>query len=218
MTGKQKCKILKQIRKQIADANDIRYVIEECSHKGNCRGTCPRCEWEVRELEKALEKRRRSGKKVALAGISAGMIVSSATACTPVEIMERAVNKLIGNEIAGDMALEGDVPYTPDTLQPLEGETEIEEPLMGDPVPETAISIPGEIIEETEMGVVIADMKGLIAPPIAPDTDAENEEFPLAGVPLYKEETTPVWNESWEDEEIFLESDVAFPDTEEETK
>jgi len=29
MTGKQKCKILKEIRRQIAEQNNIRYVIEE---------------------------------------------------------------------------------------------------------------------------------------------------------------------------------------------
>ena len=74
MTGKEKCKYLKEIRQRIADDNDIAYVTEECKHKGECRGTCPRCEWEVRELERALEKRRLSGKKVVLAGISAGMI------------------------------------------------------------------------------------------------------------------------------------------------
>lgn len=214
MTGKQKCKILKQIRKQIADANDIRYVIEECSHKGKCKGTCPRCEWEVRMLERELEKRRLSGKKVALAGISAGVIVSSATACTPVEIMERAFNKLIGNEIEGNMALEGDVPYTPDTLQPLEGETEIVEPLMGDPVPESDISYPGEIVEETAVGEVVADVDGLIA---LPETDYDPDDEPeFAGVPPFEceTETDPEWE--GEAEIPVLEGDIAYPADEDE--
>lgn len=208
MTGKQKCKILKEIRRQIAQANDIRYVVEECTHKGKCKGTCPRCEWEVRELEKALEKRRLAGKKVALAGISAGMIVSSTTACSPVETIGNAINRLLGNELEGEMVLEGDVPYTPDTMQPLSEETETVEPLMGDPVPESAIDIPGEVVE----------IKGVIAPPETDDLSETDEEFALAGVPLYEEETTPVWEEPWDDDELFLEGDVAFPDTEEETK
>ena len=59
--GKEKCKALKQIRKQIADNNDIKYAVEECKHKGNCKGTCPKCEAEVRYLERELEKRINTG-------------------------------------------------------------------------------------------------------------------------------------------------------------
>ena len=44
MLGKLKCKLLKQIRQRIADENDIPYVTSECSHKGACKGTCPKCE------------------------------------------------------------------------------------------------------------------------------------------------------------------------------
>ena len=50
MFGKKKCKILKEIRKKIAEENDIPYVTRECTHKGECSGTCPRCEQELREL------------------------------------------------------------------------------------------------------------------------------------------------------------------------
>lgn len=46
--GKRTCKILKEIRRQIAEANDIEYVVEECQYKGDCLGTCPKCEAEVR--------------------------------------------------------------------------------------------------------------------------------------------------------------------------
>lgn len=75
--GKNKCRILKQIRKQIADANDIHYVIEECKFKGACTGTCPKCEAEVRYLEEQLEERRVLGKAVALVGVSAGIAALS---------------------------------------------------------------------------------------------------------------------------------------------
>ncbi len=74
--GKEKCRILKQIRAEIAKQNDIAWVVEECSHKGNCRGTCPKCEAEVRQLERALERRAALGKTVAVAGIAAGLSLS----------------------------------------------------------------------------------------------------------------------------------------------
>ncbi len=81
--GKEKCRILKQIRAEIAKQNDIAWVVEECSHKGNCRGTCPKCEAEVRQLEKALERRAALGKTVAVVGISAGLSLS-VTGCLDV--------------------------------------------------------------------------------------------------------------------------------------
>ena len=74
--GKEKCRILKQIRAEIAKANDIEWVVAECKHKGNCKGTCPKCEQEVRQLEAALAKREALGKKVAVVGISASMALA----------------------------------------------------------------------------------------------------------------------------------------------
>ena len=49
--GKYTCKILKEIRRQIAEANGIEFAISECRYKGDCLGTCPKCEAEVRYLE-----------------------------------------------------------------------------------------------------------------------------------------------------------------------
>ncbi len=69
--GKQTCKILKEIRRQIAEANGIEFVTSECRYKGDCLGTCPKCEAEVRYLEQQLRARSLTGKAVALAGISA---------------------------------------------------------------------------------------------------------------------------------------------------
>ena len=75
--GKQTCKILKEIRRQIAEANGIEFATSECRYKGDCLGTCPKCEAEVRYLEQQLRSRSLAGKAVALAGISAGMILMS---------------------------------------------------------------------------------------------------------------------------------------------
>ena len=82
MKGKNKCKILKEIRQKIADENDIPYVTRECSYQGECRGTCPKCEAELRYLEQELEKRRRLGKTVAVAAVAASLSLSL-TACVP---------------------------------------------------------------------------------------------------------------------------------------
>lgn len=71
--GKQVCRILKDIRRQIADANNIEFVTEDCQYKGDCLGTCPKCEAEVRYLEQQLSEKRALGKAVSLLGISLGL-------------------------------------------------------------------------------------------------------------------------------------------------
>ena len=80
--GKQTCKILKEIRKQIAAENDINLVIEECTYHGDCLGTCPKCEAEVRYLERELEKRQRMGKAAVFAGMTIGTAITAAV-CGP---------------------------------------------------------------------------------------------------------------------------------------
>ena len=80
--GKQTCKILKEIRKQIAEENDIELITSECTHKGDCRGTCPKCEAEVRYLERELEKRQRLGKAAIFAGMTLGTAITAAS-CGP---------------------------------------------------------------------------------------------------------------------------------------
>ena len=78
--GKKTCKILKEIRQQIADRNDIEYITSECHFQGECKGTCPKCKAELQYLENELSKRRQLGKAVAVAGISLG-IAGSFAAC-----------------------------------------------------------------------------------------------------------------------------------------
>ena len=78
--GKQTCKILKEIRKQIAAENDIDLVVSECTYQGDCLGTCPKCEAEVRYLERELEKRQRMGKAAVVAGLSVGLLALSQVA------------------------------------------------------------------------------------------------------------------------------------------
>ena len=77
--GKKTCKTLKGIRRKIADANDIKYEPKECTHEGDCAGTCPACEAEVKYLERQLNLRRLAGKAVAIVGLSLGL--SALTGC-----------------------------------------------------------------------------------------------------------------------------------------
>lgn len=67
--GKRICKTLKELRKRIADANEIPFETDECTHKGDCPGTCPKCEDEVSCLMDSIEKREQEGKPVVIEGL-----------------------------------------------------------------------------------------------------------------------------------------------------
>jgi len=99
VSGKEKCRILKEIRMEIARSNGIAYAVDECQHRGECRGTCPRCEAELRYLEDQLERRRRLKKAVAVAGVSIGM-VAALSGCSAID---RLTDAFGGEELAGIM-------------------------------------------------------------------------------------------------------------------
>ncbi len=69
---------MKEVRRKIAQENDIPLVERECTHEGDCRGTCPYCESEVRYLERELSKRRALGKAVTVAGIAVSTMMMGA--------------------------------------------------------------------------------------------------------------------------------------------
>ena len=83
MNGKEKCRALKEIRRQIAEKNDIPYAVSQCTHQGNCKGTCPKCEAELRYLERELALRKSLGKAVAVAGISLAAMSGLAACGSP---------------------------------------------------------------------------------------------------------------------------------------
>ena len=106
--GKSTCKLLKDIRKQIADANGISYQPKECHHKGDCAGTCPACEEEIRYLEGELKARKGNGFGMKVAGIAAGVcatvmpmtaaaqaVKSDSTANPPVQTTKKAPIKVV---------------------------------------------------------------------------------------------------------------------------
>lgn len=145
MNGKSKCKILKDIRRQIAQDNDIDYVTSECKYQGDCAGTCPKCEAELRYLEEELQKRQKAGKAIAVAGIAATLVVSTA-ACAPsqrpglelqgdmpVETVPSESTAPTGELIDGDIVIETDP--TESTDLEVVGMLTVEDELFGDPVP-----------------------------------------------------------------------------------
>ena len=79
--GKHICETLKDIRKEIAQANDIAYTPIECTHESDCAGTCPACESEMRWLERQLKRRHSLGKAVIVAGLS--LALSGVATATP---------------------------------------------------------------------------------------------------------------------------------------
>ena len=81
--GKNICNELKKVRRRIADENGIPLEIKECTYQGPCRGTCPRCEAEVRYLEAELHRRMTLGKAAAVAGVAVSL--TAFTACTKTE-------------------------------------------------------------------------------------------------------------------------------------
>ena len=106
--GKSTCKLLKNIRQQIADANGISYQPKECHHKGDCAGTCPACEEEIRYLEHELKARKGNGFGMKVAGIAAGIcatvmpmtaaaqgVKSDSTANPPVQTAKKAPVKVV---------------------------------------------------------------------------------------------------------------------------
>ena len=106
--GKSTCKLLKSIRQQIADANGISYQPKECHHKGDCAGTCPACEAEIRYLERELKASKGNGFGMKVAGIAAGIcatvmpmtaaaqaVKSDSTANPPVQTTKKAPIKVV---------------------------------------------------------------------------------------------------------------------------
>ena len=147
MSGKSKCKILKEIRQRIAEENDIPYVTHECRFQGECTGTCPRCESELRYLEQQLALRASLGKRIAVAALCAGMTLT-AVGCAP-----------LGQSKKPGIALSGEVPYvetvptpepevfveTGEVAWPEETEAPVDDELSG------AVALPEETPEPVEL-------------------------------------------------------------------
>ena len=94
MNGKRTCEALRQIRQNIANANCIEYTPAECTYQGECSGTCPRCESEMRYIERQLRLRGTLGKAVVVAGLTL-----SATSLTPMQAQTQQVHTVAQKQI-----------------------------------------------------------------------------------------------------------------------
>ena len=161
--GKSTCKLLKDIRQQIADANGISYQPKECHHKGDCAGTCPACEEEIRYLERELKARKGNGFGMKVAGIAAGIcatvmpmtaaaqaVKSDSTANPPVQTTKKAPIKVVhlSDSCASPVVVRGMVVGSDD-----------KEPLIGASV----------VIDGTNKGVA-TNVDGQFALKLPPDT------------------------------------------------
>ena len=161
--GKSTCKLLKDIRQQIADANGISYQPKECHHKGDCAGTCPACEDEIRYLERELKARKGNGFGMKVAGIAAGIcatvmpmtaaaqgVKSDSTANRPVNTAKKVDVKVVhlSDSCASPVVVRGMVVGSDD-----------KEPLIG-------VSV---VIDGTKKGVV-TNIDGQFALKLSPDT------------------------------------------------
>ena len=161
--GKSTCKLLKDIRQQIADANGISYQPKECHHKGDCAGTCPACEEEIRYLERELKARKGNGFGMKVAGIAAGIcatvmpmtaaaqgVKSDSTANRPIHTAKKALIKVVdlSDGCASPVVVRGMVIGGDD-----------KEPLIGASV----------VIDGTNKGVA-TNIDGLFALKLPPDT------------------------------------------------
>ena len=125
--GKSICRVLKDIRRQVAEANDIDLYQKECTYEGPCRGTCPACEAEVRFIDRQLDLRRKAGQVVRVAGVSMGVMALAACGGHPSQSSNDA-EVLMGDvpaEVVENVAAEPKTQVQPQKQpqQPCEGKT-----------------------------------------------------------------------------------------------
>ena len=161
--GRSTCKLLKDIRQQIANANGISYQPKECHHKGDCAGTCPACEEEIRYLERELKARKGNGFGMKVAGIAAGIcatvmpmtaaaqaVKSDSTANPPVQTTKKAPIKVV--DLSDSCA-------SPVVVRGMVIDAEDKEPVIGASV----------VIDGTNKGVA-TNVDGQFALKLPPDT------------------------------------------------
>ena len=162
-TGKGVCLILKGIRQKIADANGISYQPKECHHKGDCAGTCPACEEEIRYLERELKARKGNGFGMKVAGIAAGICAT----VMPMTAAAQGVKPDSTSNLPVRTAKKGDVKVvdlsdgcaSPVVVRGMVIDAEDKEPVIGASV----------VIDGTNKGVA-TNVDGQFALKLPPDT------------------------------------------------
>ncbi len=161
--GKSTCKLLKDIRQQIADANGISYQPKECHYKGDCAGTCPACEEEIRYLERELKARKGNGFGMKVAGIAAGICatVMPMTAVAQGVKSDSTANRPVHTAKKGDVKVVdlSDGCASPVVVRGMVIDEENKEPVIGASV----------VIDGTNKGVA-TNVDGQFALKLPPDT------------------------------------------------
>ena len=161
--GKSTCKLLKDIRQQIADANGISYQPKECHYKGDCAGTCPACEEEIRYLERELKARKGNGFGMKVAGIAAGICatVMPMTAAAQGVKSDSTANRPVNTAKKGDVKVVhlSDSCASPVVVRGMVIGSDNKEPVIGASV----------VIEGTNKGVA-TNIDGQFALKLPPDT------------------------------------------------
>ncbi|WP_278569665.1 carboxypeptidase-like regulatory domain-containing protein [Prevotella melaninogenica] len=161
--GKSTCKLLKDIRQQIADANGISYQPKECHHEGDCAGTCPACEEEIRYLERELKARKGNGFGMKVAGIAAGICatVMPVTAAAQAVKPDSTANRPVKTAKKGDVKVVhlSDSCASPVVVRGMVIGSDNKEPVIGASV----------VIDGTKKGVA-TNIDGQFALKLPPDT------------------------------------------------
>ena len=161
--GKSTCKLLKDIRQQIADENGISYQPKECHHKGDCAGTCPACEEEIRYLERELKARKGNGFGMKVAGIAAGICatVMPVTAAAQTVKPDSTANRPVKTAKKGDVKVVhlSDSCASPVVVRGMVIGSDNKEPVIGASV----------VIDGTKKGVA-TNIDGQFALKLPPDT------------------------------------------------
>ena len=161
--GKSTCKLLKSIRQQIADANGISYQPKECHHEGDCAGTCPACEEEIRYLERELKARKGNGFGMKVAGIAAGICatVMPMTAAAQGVKPDSTANRPVHTAKKGDVKVVdlSDGCASPVVVRGMVIDEENKEPVIG----------AGVFIDGTNKGIA-TDIDGQFALKVPSDT------------------------------------------------
>ena len=131
MTGKEKCELLKAIRKNIAEMNGIEYYPEQCDHEGNCPGFCPRCDMEASYLMKELRKKEAAGSPIRIDTESLAQFET---------LTSEPIDEEDDDCIVGDIRTPGIIAPPEDLdggIMPLQGDMTMPEDFEDDPESET---------------------------------------------------------------------------------
>ena len=175
--GRAICKVLKDVRQKIANENGISYHPEECHHKGECKGTCPGCEKEIRYLEEQLKNKQHSGLGLKVAGIAAGVCVTVLPMAAMVQTESNTSSDLQAKTIKNDSIRAVDLTNGHPDAVLLRGkvfDTKTKEPIIG--------AVVGS--QDTKKGDV-TDIEGEYAVKALPTDTLE-----VRGVGYYKKSVT----------------------------